>query len=81
LCCAGPHALVARGIGREVDLERTESEGCLLRANPAVSARAHERSAGQLGTAGAGKHFAEFECFDHVFDPVTAEAFGLVVGN
>jgi tRNA-splicing ligase RtcB len=55
---AGPRALVARGIGREDDVERTESEGCLPGADPsAVSARAHERGAGQIGTVGAGNHF------------------------
>jgi tRNA-splicing ligase RtcB len=74
----GPRALVARGIGREDDLERTESEGCLPGADPAaVSARAHERGAGQLGTAGAGNHFVELQRVDHVFDSDAAEAFGL----
>jgi len=77
----GPHALVARGIGREDDLERTESQGCLSGADPAaVSARAHERGSGQLGTMGAGNHFIELQRVDHVFDPVAAEAFGLAEG-
>jgi tRNA-splicing ligase RtcB len=77
----GPRALVARGIGREEDLERTESEGCLPGADPAaVSARAHERGAGQLGTAGAGNHFIELQRVDHVFD-AAAEAFGLAEGQ
>jgi tRNA-splicing ligase RtcB len=74
----GPRALVARGIGREDDLERTESEGCLPGADPAaVSARARELGAGQLGTAGAGNHFVELQRVDHVFDSDAAEAFGL----
>ena len=74
----GPRALVARGIGREDDLERTESQGCLPGADPAaVSARAHERGAGQLGTAGAGNHFIELQRVSYVFDPAAAEAFGL----
>jgi tRNA-splicing ligase RtcB len=73
---------VASGIGREDDLERTESEGCLPGADPAaVSARAHERGAGQLGTAGSGNHFVELQRVDHVFDPVAAEAFGLAEGR
>ena len=78
----GPRALVDRGIGREDDLERTESQGCLPGADPAaVSARAHERGAGQLGTVGAGNHFIELQRVDQVFDPAAAAAFGLAAGG
>lgn len=78
----GPRALVRRGIGREDDLERTESEGCLPGADPAtVSARAHERGAAQLGTAGAGNHFVELQRIDEIFDPPAAAAFGLAEGG
>ncbi|MDP9255574.1 MAG: RtcB family protein [Actinomycetota bacterium] len=74
----GPRALVARGIGRAEDLERTESEGRLAGADPAaVSTRAHERGAGQLGTLGAGNHFIELQRVESVLDPVTAGVFGL----
>ncbi len=78
----GPRVLVARGIGREEDLGHTESEGCLPGADPAaVSARAHERGAGQLGTLGAGNHFIELQRIDHIFDAEVAEAFGLADGQ
>jgi tRNA-splicing ligase RtcB len=78
----GPCVLVARGIGREEDLEHTESQGSLPGADPAaVSARAHERGAGQLGTIGAGNHFIELQRVDRVIDPVCAEAFGLREGQ
>jgi tRNA-splicing ligase RtcB len=78
----GPRALVERGLGREEDLVRTESEGCLPGSDPAaVSARAHERGAGQLGTVGAGNHFIELQRVDHVFDPAGAGAFGLAEGQ
>ncbi len=78
----GSRSLVARGIGRAEDLERTESEGCLPGADPAaVSERAHERGAGQLGTAGAGNHFIELQRVDRVYDPVAAQAFGLREGQ
>jgi tRNA-splicing ligase RtcB len=78
----GPRALVARGLARDDDLERTESQGCLPGADPAaVSARAHDRGAGQLGTAGAGNHFVELQRVDHVFDPPTAVSFGLAEGQ
>jgi tRNA-splicing ligase RtcB len=78
----GPRVLVERGIGRAEDLEHTESEGCLRGADPtAVSARAHERGAGQLGTLGAGNHFVELQRVDDIFDPEAAEAFGLAEGQ
>ena len=78
----GPQALVARGIGREDDLERTESLGCLPGADPAaVSSRAHERGAGQLGTAGAGNHFIEVQRVARIFDETTAAAFGVAEGQ
>jgi tRNA-splicing ligase RtcB len=78
----GPRPLVARGIGREEDLERTESEGRLPGADPAaVSRRARERGAGQLGTAGSGNHFVEVQRVAAVFDEEAARAFGLEEGQ
>jgi tRNA-splicing ligase RtcB len=77
----GPRALLARGLCRDDDLERTESNGCLPGADPtAVSERAHARGAGQLGTMGGGNHFVELQSVDHVFDPGAAAAFGLAEG-
>ena len=79
---AGPRALVARDVGREDDLERTESQACLPAADPAaVSSRAHQRGAGQLGTAGSGNHFIELERVAGVFDKATAAIFGLAEGQ
>jgi tRNA-splicing ligase RtcB len=78
----GPQALVARGVGRKDDIDRTESLGCLPGADPtAVSSRAHERGAGQLGTAGAGNHFVELQRVARIFDQTTAGAFGLAEGQ
>ncbi|CAG0999234.1 partial RNA-splicing ligase RtcB, partial [Anaerolineae bacterium] len=49
-----------RGFGLEEDLAHTESHGRLPEADPAaVSRRAQERGAGQLGTIGSGNHFVE----------------------
>jgi tRNA-splicing ligase RtcB len=77
----GPRALVERGVGREEDLEHTESQGCLPGADPAaVSTRAQERGAGQLGTVGAGNHFIELQRVDRLLDPAAARAFGLSEG-
>jgi tRNA-splicing ligase RtcB len=67
----------ARGASED-DLERTESSGCLPGADPgAVSARAHERGAGQLGTMGSGNHFVELQRVTRIFDSEAARAFGL----
>jgi tRNA-splicing ligase RtcB len=80
--CQGPRALVARGVGREDDVARTESLGCLPGADPAeVSSRAHQRGAPQLGTLGAGNHFVELQRVACIFDEPTALAFGLEQGQ
>jgi tRNA-splicing ligase RtcB len=79
----GARALVERhGIGTEDDLEHSESGGCLAGADPvAVSARAHERGAGQLGTMGSGNHFVEVQSVQRVIDEDAATAFGLRPGQ
>ncbi|WP_242340363.1 MULTISPECIES: RtcB family protein [unclassified Anaeromyxobacter] len=61
------------------DAERCEEGGRLSGADPsAVSARARTRGADQLGTLGSGNHFLEVDRIAEVYDPVVAEAFGLV---
>lgn len=79
----GPEYLVQRlGLGTDLDLERTESGGRLAGADPgAVSDRARERGIDQLGTMGAGNHFVELQVVDEVYDPGTAEAYGLHTGQ
>jgi tRNA-splicing ligase RtcB (3'-phosphate/5'-hydroxy nucleic acid ligase) len=78
----GPAALVERGIGTVADVELTESRGRLEGADPAaVSPRARERGAGQLGTVGSGNHFIELQRVEEVFDARAAEAFGLASGQ
>jgi tRNA-splicing ligase RtcB (3'-phosphate/5'-hydroxy nucleic acid ligase) len=70
----GPQAL---GAGED-DLERTESGGCLPGSDPAaVSERARERGAGQLGTMGSGNHFVELQQVARIFDATTAHGYGL----
>ena len=67
---------------RDDDVERTESEGRLDGADPgAVSERARQRGAGQLGTMGSGNHFVEVQSVDRTFDAAAAEAFGLRNGQ
>jgi tRNA-splicing ligase RtcB len=67
-----------RSFGSAEDLERTESRGCLPGADPAaVSQRARDRGAGQLGTMGSGNHFVEVQQVTRVFDQDAALAYGL----
>lgn len=64
------------------DLEYCEEGGALAGADPgAVSERARERGADQLGTLGSGNHFLELDVVAEVYDAPAAEAFGLVPGD
>ena len=78
----GPRELVRRGIGTDLDVECTESEGRLEGADAdALSERARERGAGQLGTVGSGNHFVELQRVDAIYDAGAAAAFGLREGQ
>jgi tRNA-splicing ligase RtcB len=67
-----------RALGGSDDLDRTESGGCLPGADAAaVSDRARDRGAGQLGTMGSGNHFVELQRVARVFDDAAAEIYGL----
>lgn len=79
----GPGELLERhGIGTAGDIERTESRGRLEGADPAaVSPRARERGADQLGTLGSGNHFLELQQVTRVIEQEAAQAFGLGEGQ
>jgi tRNA-splicing ligase RtcB len=78
----GCRYLVELGLALPEDLEHTESGGCLASADPSkVSARAHERGRGQLGTIGSGNHFVEVQTVERVFGAAAATALGLRVGQ
>jgi tRNA-splicing ligase RtcB len=71
-----------RDIGTDEDVEHTESRGRLPGADPgAVSERARQRGASQLGTAGSGNHFIEVQRVERVFDQAAATAYGLEAGR
>jgi tRNA-splicing ligase RtcB len=73
---------VHQGYGTPGDLERIEGGGALPGADPdAVSARAIERGRDQLGTVGSGNHFIEIDEVEQVYDPATADRFGLQPGH
>lgn len=78
----GAKALVDPGLVPEQDMEAMEERGCLPGANPdAVSARARERGADQLGSLGSGNHFLELDAVAEIHDPATAHLLGLRLGG
>jgi tRNA-splicing ligase RtcB (3'-phosphate/5'-hydroxy nucleic acid ligase) len=69
---------VERDLGNPSDVDMTEESGALRNADPdAVSQRAMERGADQVGTLGSGNHFLEVDVVDEIYDVKTAEVFGL----
>ncbi|MGI6367904.1 MAG: RtcB family protein [Anaerolineae bacterium] len=73
---------VEQGYGVPADLSHAEDGGCLPHADAAaVSDRALKRGLGQLGTLGAGNHFLEVDRVEQIYDPLTAAAFGLELGE
>lgn len=78
----GARVAVERGQGVERDLLRCEDGGTLAGADPGVvSDRARTRGGHQLGSLGSGNHFLEVQVVDRVYDPTTANAFGLGAGQ
>ncbi|AEC51106.1 hypothetical protein PNA2_0188 [Pyrococcus sp. NA2] len=73
---------VDNGYGWERDLERLEEGGRMEGADPdAVSQRAKQRGAPQLGSLGSGNHFLEVQVVDKVYDEEIAKAYGLFEGQ
>ncbi|MFP4158125.1 MAG: RtcB family protein [Desulfobacterales bacterium] len=73
---------IEQGYGEPGDADRTEDGGCMQQADPAaVSSRALDRGRKQLGTLGSGNHFMEIGVVDAVYDPATADAFGIRPGQ
>ena len=73
---------LARGVGWEEDAEFCEDGGTLPGADPgAVSDRAKERGAPQLGSLGAGNHFLEVQRIDEIRHAEAAAAMGLREGQ
>ena len=78
----GARWAVERGLGVAEDLECTEEQGAMQGADPfSVSERAYERGKAQSGTLGSGNHFLEIQVIDQIYDPATADIFGLALGQ
>jgi tRNA-splicing ligase RtcB len=73
---------LGRGWGEQADLERIEEHGCMADAIPAaVSAQAKKRQRNEMGTLGSGNHYLELQEVSEIFDPDTAETFGITAGD
>lgn len=73
---------VDNGYGWKEDLEHLEEGGRMEGADPnAVSQKAKQRGAPQLGSLGSGNHFLEVQVVDKVFDEEIAKAYGLFEGQ
>lgn len=60
------------------DKEHCEEYGRMLQADPAkVSQRAKKRGTPQMGTLGAGNHYAEIQVVDEIFDEAGARRMGV----
>jgi len=79
---SGAKWALRKGMARKEDLVHTEEEGTMPGARAdKVSARAKKRGRGQIGTLGAGNHFAEIDVVDEIYDETIAQAFGLFPGQ
>jgi len=69
---------IENNYGWDEDLEFLEENGCLDYAElPAVSQRAKQRGASQLGSLGAGNHFLEIQKVEEIFDSNIAKKYGI----
>jgi len=82
LMVEGARWALQQGYARPEDLAHTEEGGKMPGADPSkVSRKARDRGRAQVGTLGAGNHFAEIDVVDGVFDEEVADAFGLWPGQ
>jgi tRNA-splicing ligase RtcB len=73
---------VERGYGTAADFQRIEGRGVMRDADPAaVSEQARKRQRDEMGTLGSGNHYLEVQAVAEIFDPATADAYGLRKGQ
>ena len=78
----GARWALAQGMARQEDLLHTEESGSMPGADPSrVSQRAKQRGRTQIGTLGAGNHFAELDVVDKIYYDEAAAAMGLFEGQ
>jgi len=82
LLIKGARWAVEQGFGDADDLNKTESEGCIVGADPSlISKKAYERGRAQQGTLGSGNHFLEVQYVDEIYDEKAAHTLGLFKGQ
>ena len=82
ICEQGSQWALKNGFASRHDIETTEDGGCIAGADwSAVSQRARERGADQVGSLGSGNHFIEVDLVEEVFDEEAAAAMGLYRGT
>lgn len=78
----GAQWMVKNNFATDRDLAHIESNGKLDNADPEqVSQNAKSRGINQVGTLGAGNHFAEVDIVDEIFEEQAAAACGLWKGQ
>jgi len=69
---------IEKGFAWKEDKEHCEEEGRMDTADPkCVSYRAKKRGLKQLGTLGAGNHYAEIQVVDEIYHPEAAKTMGI----
>ena len=69
---------IEKGYAWKEDKEHCEENGCMDTADPkCVSSRAKKRGLKQIGTLGAGNHYAEIQVVDEIYDTDAAETMGI----
>ncbi len=69
---------VSQGYGTGADLDHIEEGGKAAGADPdAVSPQAKRRQRDEIGTLGAGNHYLEVQRVEEIYDPETADVYGL----
>jgi tRNA-splicing ligase RtcB len=82
ICEQGSGWALKNGFADRDDIETSEDGGCIAGADwAAVSRRASERGAEQIGSLGSGNHFIEVDCVEQVFDEQAAAVMGLHKGS
>ncbi|NVK43241.1 MAG: RtcB family protein [Oceanospirillaceae bacterium] len=78
----GARWAVGQGWGSPEDLAHIEEQGRMAGARAeAVSDHARKRQRDEMGTLGSGNHYLEVQEVSDIFEPLTAEAFGLRQGE
>ncbi|HUC39097.1 MAG TPA: RtcB family protein [Candidatus Acidoferrum sp.] len=82
IASGGVGYIVEKGYGFHDDIDKVEEGSHMKGADPdKVSDLAKKRGLPQLGTLGAGNHFAEVQRIDKIFDERLAKAYGLQEGD